>query len=169
MQRVQIGKNFMKISKLRIVLGTPLIYLPIIIFPFVILNGLVVYAHLRAVGAKNIRPLKEFIPDWSTHRYHIKNQITITSWANPLSKFKWYWLYNCSIYCPFTVGFLAWHTHLGRVVENFWCPFKHGKKDLYADTPIDKSFWHLTEVNRKKLHPEDRENPIWNDEAKRNK
>lgn len=166
MQRVQIGRNFKKVSKLRKFIGTPIIYVPVIFFPIITLSGLTVYVHLRIVGATNVRSLRSFIPDWSSHRYHIKNQITLTTWTNPLAKMKWYWMYNCALYCPITVGILTWHAYLAKVVENFWCPFKHGKKDFYTDTPIDKSFWHLNEEGINKLHPEDRENETWNDEAK---
>ncbi len=60
------------------------------------------------------------------------------------------------------------YTYENQIVENRWCPFTHEKKSEYKDAAIDKSYWHLYEKERSKLHPDDRENPIWNEEAKNN-
>ena len=55
-------------------------------------------------------------------------------------------------------------TYLVTIVENWWCPFHHDKKSEYADAAIDQSYWHIYEVERAKLHPDDRDNAIWNDD-----
>jgi hypothetical protein len=52
--------------------------------------------------------------------------------------------------------------YLVRIVENWWCPFEHEKKEAYKDSCIDYSYWHIDEKDRSKLHEADRENPIWN-------
>jgi hypothetical protein len=54
------------------------------------------------------------------------------------------------------------------IVENWWCPFAHDKKPDYAEGAIDKSFWHLHKAERNKLHPDDLDNPIWNEEVHNN-
>jgi hypothetical protein len=51
-----------------------------------------------------------------------------------------------------------------KIVEQWWCPFGHDKKVAYSDAPIDKSFWHAA-GDGSLLHPDDRENPAWNDET----
>jgi hypothetical protein len=50
-------------------------------------------------------------------------------------------------------------------VENWWCPFDHSCKREYAEGAIDRSFWHIYSHELGLLHPEDRDNPIWNEEA----
>jgi hypothetical protein len=50
-----------------------------------------------------------------------------------------------------------------KLVENWWCPFTHQTKETYKNASIDKSFWHIYPDEVKKLEPEDRDNPIWND------
>jgi hypothetical protein len=51
-----------------------------------------------------------------------------------------------------------------KVVENWWCPFGHNKKDDgdYNEGAIDKSFWHIYPEERAKLHEDDLKNPLWN-------
>ena len=39
------------------------------------------------------------------------------------------------------------------------------KKAEYKDAAIDKSYWHIYEAERSRLNPEDKDNPIWNEEA----
>ena len=55
--------------------------------------------------------------------------------------------------------------YLVRIVENCWCPFAHEKKEEYQGSSIDYSYWHIDEKERSKLHENDRDNPIWNEEA----
>ena len=68
------------------------------------------------------------------------------------------------MYCPFSVASLEWTTYLTKVVENWWCPFRHERKPHYAGSAIDYSFWHMSR-DVEKLAPEDRDNPIWNKDA----
>ena len=72
-----------------------------------------------------------------------------------------YWIFNCTFYCPFSVASLEWASYLTKVVEIWWCPFGHAQKQNYAGSAIDASFWHVSK-DVAKLHPEDRDNPIWN-------
>jgi hypothetical protein len=76
---------------------------------------------------------------------------------------KLYWILNCTWYCPVSVGLFEWHAYLVKLVENWWCPFHHSRKDAhYQDGAIDKSFWHIFPEDVVKLDPADRDNPIWN-------
>jgi hypothetical protein len=52
-------------------------------------------------------------------------------------------------------------------VENWWCPFAHGKKQEYNEGAIDKSFWHVDPVELVKLNPADAQNRIWNEDGKK--
>ena len=63
------------------------------------------------------------------------------------------------------LAFAEWLTYLVKLVENWWCPFAHENKDNYDDARIDYSYWHDT-PNIDQLHPRDRENPIWNQDAR---
>jgi hypothetical protein len=64
-----------------------------------------------------------------------------------------------------SIALVAYLFYLVKVVEQWWCPFGHDKKHIYADVPIDKSFWHANgDVGS--LHPDDRENPSWNKDAR---
>jgi hypothetical protein len=170
--RIEIGKIYIdEYKKKRVVcvlkgiIGVPLIYLPVFLLPFAALSAWIVYLHLRLMGAQNLKTFSDFVPDFSTYRYKIKEQITMTSWTNPFVKIRWYWLFNCALYCPYSVGVCAWHTYLVKVVENWWCPFSHEKRNTYADAPVDKSFWHIFEKEAEKLHPDDLNNPIWNEDC----
>jgi hypothetical protein len=58
-------------------------------------------------------------------------------------------------------------SYLIQIVEIWWCPFGHDKKAEYKDSAIDKSYWHIRENERSRLHPDDMDNPIWNKESKR--
>lgn len=168
MKRVKIGNNFEKQPAWKVRLGVPLVYLPIIItIPFVILGVIVVRAHLKYVGATNIKSYWDFVPSWISHRYHYKNQIvyeTDTNWTH-IRSYKFYWIFNCNLYCPMSVALFKYMTYLVSIVENWWCPFDHDKKAEYKDSSVDKSYWHLYQTERNKLHPNDRDNPVWNEEA----
>ena len=165
-QRVQIGEPFQKTSSLRAFVGTMFIYLPVLFTPVIIMTALLVYIHLRMMGARHIRPLTDFLPDPKSHRYRYKSQIVYR--AGPKVAFwertRVFWLFNCTLYCPFSVGLLEWLAYLVKLVENWWCPFAHGTKHTYADAPIDYSYWHVAETV-KELHPDDRNNPIWNQDV----
>ena len=78
---------------------------------------------------------------------------------------KLFWILNCTWYCPFSVGLFEWHAYLVKLVENWWCPFYHGRKEAhYREGMIDRSFWHIFPEDVVKLDPEDRDNPIWNED-----
>lgn len=166
-ERVTIGSNFASQPTWKVFLGVPLIYLPIITtIPFVLIGVLLVKTHLKYVGGMNVRPYSDFIPAWASHRYQLGNQITHstgTAWYY-LRSYRFYWIFNCKLYCPLSVGLFKYATYLVKIVENWWCPFDHDQKASYAEAAIDKSYWHLTEDDRQKLHPDDRNNPIWNSE-----
>ena len=165
--RIEIGKQYQNISFLKSLFVVPVIYLPLFTLPFVFLSAYLSYAHLRLMGAKNVKKYRDFLPDKNSHRYKKENQIVMTKrnsvavWAGS----KLFWQFNCSFYCPTSVAIFSWHSYLVKAVENFWCPFYHQKKDQYTDAPIDYSYWHEQEENKKHLHPEDRDNPIWNKDA----
>ena len=49
--------------------GLPFVYLPILTMPFILLGGLMVYVHLRIMGARDLKTLRDFLPPWESHRY----------------------------------------------------------------------------------------------------
>ena len=164
-ERVLIGRNFLNQPLWKKLLGVPLIYLPIITtIPFVLVGVFLVTTHLKYVGGMNIRPYRDFIPSLISHRYRWDNQITYStdvSWYS-LRSYRFFWIFNCKIYCPLSVGLFKYASYLVKIVENWWCPFDHDKKQSYADGAIDQSYWHLTPKDLQKLHPADRNNPVWN-------
>jgi hypothetical protein len=168
MERAIIGSNFANQPTWKKFIGVPLIYLPIITtIPFVLIGVILVRTHIKYVGGMNIRPYRDFVPAWISHRYHWDNQIiysTGATWHN-LRDYRFYWIFNCKLYCPLSVGLFKYASYLVMIVENWWCPFGHDKKETYREAAIDKSYWHLHFQERQRLHPEDRDNPIWNDET----
>jgi hypothetical protein len=169
-QRVSIGKRFYELSPWRRYGGAILIYLPLFVsLPFVLLGAGVLYAHLRVLGGQNIKGYREFVPNWSSHRYrNLTQQITMkmdstAPWVNS----KLFWMFNCNFYCPLSVGLYEWSTYLVKMVENFWCPFFHDHKATHAEAAIDQSYWHIKPENRELLTPEDRDCSIWNEDAAR--
>lgn len=66
-----------------------------------------------------------------------------------------------------SVALLRYAAYLVKIVENWWCPFDHEYKHEYADGAIDKSFWHIYSHEIELLHPDDRDNPIWNEDAEK--
>lgn len=165
MNRITIGKNFPSQPGWKVFIGVPLIYLPLLTtVPFMIIGALLVRTHLVYVGGMNIKTYRDFIPRWISHRYQYRDQITYTTgarWYN-LRAHKWYWIFNCKLYCPLSVALFRYLTYLVMIVENWWCPFQHDKKTDYAQSAIDKSYWHLHDIEEQKLHPDDRDNTIWN-------
>jgi hypothetical protein len=63
------------------------------------------------------------------------------------------------------VGLFRYTVYLVQIVENWWCPFEHDKKDTYSESAIDQSYWHLHHAELEKLHADDLNNPIWNEQA----
>lgn len=167
MQRVTIGRNYEKQPVWKRYVGVPLVYVPLVVtIPFVALGVVLVRAHLKYVGGMNIRTFWSFVPDWISHRYRYNNQIAYESETSrfQLRAFRWYWIFNCKLYCPLSVALFRYMAYLVMIVENWWCPFHHDKKPEYAEAAIDQSYWHIYELERNKLHPDDRDNPMWNDE-----
>ncbi len=171
MDRVKIGSNFKKQPDWKILMAIPLVYIPIITtIPFVVIGVLLVRIHLKYVGAMDIKSYWDFVPSWVSHRYRYSDQITISTarkWYN-FTGYKFSWIFNCKIYCPLSVALFKYAAYLVEVVENWWCPFAHDQKEKYREGAIDKSYWHICDKDRNKLHPEDRDNPIWNEDAEKN-
>jgi hypothetical protein len=163
--RIAIGANYEAVSAWRVFLALPFIYLPVLILPFVLLGAGLAYVHLRLLGAKDLKGLGDFLPAWSSHRYTYKTQIVkrdihpLASWA----RLRLFWFFNCTLYCPFSVGALEWAAYLTKAVENWWCPFGHSRKAEYASAALDGSFWHGSR-DEAQLDPRDRCNPIWSTE-----
>lgn len=163
--RVEIGKNHNNMSVPRRALGLLFVYLPILTLPFVFASAYMTYFHLWLVGAKHVKKFSDYLPAKESHRYTLKNQITMKpSFGISLSQYRLYWILNCTWYCPVSVAVFEWHAYLVKLVENWWCPFTHDKKENYSNAKIDKSFWHIYPEDIVKLSPEDRDNPIWNDD-----
>ena len=75
-QRVQIGKNFDSQPTWKRRVGVTFVYIPLLItVPFVIIGILLVKVHLKLIGAKEVKPFRDFVPSWSSHRYTYDNQI----------------------------------------------------------------------------------------------
>lgn len=165
--RVEIGKNHRNVPVVQRAIGMVLVYLPILTLPFVFASAYMTYLHLRLVGAKNLKTYRDYLPDRSSYRYPgLKDQITMEgSFKASTSQSKLFWLLNCTWYCPYSVALFEWHAYLVKLVENWWCPFSHDKKEGYNNAKIDKSFWHIYPEDACKLTPEDRDNPIWNEDA----
>jgi hypothetical protein len=166
-QRAIIGKHYHEVPIWRRVIGVILIYVPLFIMvPFVIVGSIVTWAHLRMLGAQNLKSYWEFVPKWDSHRYSgFEDQITMT----PIPRAPWlaskaFWIFNCKMYCPMSVALFEWCAYLVKMVESWWCPFHHERKPFYADAPIDQSYWHV-EGEDHKLHPEDRVCNVWYDET----
>ncbi|NOQ36541.1 MAG: hypothetical protein GQ569_11715 [Methylococcaceae bacterium] len=164
--RVEIGKNHKKQSVFIRAIATPLVYVPLLMVPFVVLSAYTCYFHLRLSGGKNIKKWSDFIPDRATHRYELKSQVAMDpTFKLSAAQSKLYWIFNCTWYCPFSVALFEWHAYLVKVIENWWCPFTHNRKDEhYQDAAIDKSFWHIYPEEASKLHEDDLNNPIWNED-----
>ncbi|MCW8918322.1 MAG: hypothetical protein OQL08_05855 [Gammaproteobacteria bacterium] len=170
MERVIIARGFSRQPRWKIIIGVPLIYLPLLLtVPFAVITVLLVRTHLNYIGAVNLRSYASFVPSWASHRYRYADQITYRSgaaWYNVRS-YRLYWLFNCKLYCPLSVALFSYLSYLVKVVENWWCPFGHDKKAGYGEGAVDRSYWHLHLAEQERLHPEDRNNPLWNSAAQR--
>jgi hypothetical protein len=164
MNRVIIGCNYVRQPFWKIVLGVPLIYLPLITtVPFLIIGVLLIKTHLRYVGGMEIRSYwQDFVPSWLSHRYANSEQPVIEISPFHPARYRFFWIFNCKLYCPLSVALFSYTAYLVKIVENWWCPFAHEQKKTYAESAIDESFWHTDPRETAKLHPEDRDNPIWN-------
>ncbi len=171
-ERLQIGCNFHKVPRWKLLAGVPLIYIPILaaVLPMIV-AALLVRTHLTMVGGRKLKSYwNDFVPSWVSHRYTRDTQIVsdklLDKYGAPayIAKSKLFWIFNCKLYCPLSVALLAYLLYLVKIVEQWWCPFAHDKKATYADAPIDKSLWHV-DGDEGLLHPDDRENPSWNQDA----
>ncbi len=163
--RVTIGKNYKAVPVWKRGISMVLIYLPIITLPFIFISAYLTYYHLIMMGAKDVKTLRDFLPARDSHRYNLKNQITMDgSFKASTSQSKLFWILNCTWYCPVSVALFEWHAYMVKLVENWWCPFTHAKKETYNNATIDKSFWHIYPNDAAKLNPDDLHNPIWNED-----
>lgn len=164
MDRVSIGCNYRRQPFWKILLGVPLIYLPILTtVPFVAVGVILIRIHLRYVGGMNIKRYDDFVPAWISHRYANRDQPTLDLPRLHPAHHRIFWVFNCKLYCPLSVALFRYALYLVKIVENWWCPFGHDRKHDYAEGAIDRSFWHVDPEDRMKLHPDDDQNPIWND------
>ncbi|MBK8815351.1 MAG: hypothetical protein IPN42_07525 [Methylococcaceae bacterium] len=164
--RAEIGSNHKQMPVWRRAVGLFFVYAPIVTLPFVFASAYMTYFHLWMIGGKNIKKFTDFLPDRNSHRYTMKNQITMDgTFKLSLAQSKLYWILNCTWYCPVSVAVFEWHAYMVKIVENWWCPFTHSKKEGYANAKIDKSFWHIYQEDIVKLEVSDRDNPIWNVDA----
>ena len=160
---VELGKNYLKRPLLlRVIIGLPLIYVPLLTtMPFVAIGVMFVRWHLWCLGARNMKGYWDFVPRWVTHRYMYATQpVSSSNWFVP-GHYKWFWIFNCKLYCPMSVALLRYAVYLVKIVENWWCPFTHERKEDYADARIDASYWHIDSTRSEKLHLDDRNSPIW--------
>jgi len=167
-ERVAIGKNYFELPIWRRTVGALIIYIPLFTsLPFVLLGGLLLYAHLRALGAQDVKSYWDYVPTWTTHRYHrLRDQLTMQAQPHaPWLAWKSFWMFNCNLYCPLSVALYEWSTYLVKLVENYWCPFFHEKKAEYAEAAVDYSYWHVMPEDIRLLHPDDRDCAIWNQDA----
>ena len=165
---VRLGKNYNKQPAWKALIGVLFIYLPLFItLPFNVMTAVFVYCHLKLIGGHNIKKYTDFLPNWDSHRYTRKNQIVVDDTKLPAPrKFKWFWLFNCKLYCPMSISLFDYISYLVKIVENWWCPFYHSKIDQYRESSVDASYWHIDADRRIKLHPEDRDSDIYNADKK---
>lgn len=161
--RILIAEGHRRNSLPRIFFAVILVFLPVLLLPFALMIGCLAYLHLRAMGATNLKTLRDFLPDRRSHRYTLKTQVIPRGRVHPTAfytRLRLYWILNCTWYCPFSVALFEWLSYLTKAIENWWCPFHHGRKSTYDTARLDASYWHSTE-NEGLLDPDDRDNPIW--------
>ena len=167
MDRVHIGSNYPQQPFWKVILGVPLIYLPIITtVPFVVIGVFLVKTHLRYVGGMGIKSYSDFVPAWVSHQYGNNEQPTLNISRLHPAHYRFFWIFNCKLYCPLSVALFRYAAYLVKIVENWWCPFSHDQKREYAEGAIDSSFWHVDPEDLVKLRPADKQNPIWNEQEK---
>lgn len=160
--RVFIAENYKKKNLFSKIIAVPIIYVPFMLggWLFLFIIGYFCYCHLKMLGAsKSLKKFSDFLPEKKSHRYNYKTQIVMGKWYS-LNHSKLFWIFNCTWYCPISVALLEWCTYLVKIVEVWWCPFHHSKKENYV--PISASFWHTDKEVAEKLHPNDRDNPMYN-------
>lgn len=169
MNRARIGKGFQRASYPRQLLGVILIYVPLLTtVPFVLIGTWLVRLHLWMIGATEVKGYWDFVPTWVSHRYRNAQHIRLEEAGRwNIVRTRAFWILNCKLYCPLSVALMDYSAYLVKIVENWWCPFAHDRKPTYAESAINMSFWHTSSETLSRLHPDDRDNPIWNEAAER--
>ena len=131
--------------------------------PFIIFSGLITRLHLKMAGVISMKLFESFLPENTLYANDVRSQAT-------LKTISWFAQLRCSpsgnaldmSYWVYSKALFDWHAYLVKVVENWWCPFYHDRKDpYYRIGAINQSYWHLYPEDAIKLVPEDRENPLW--------
>ena len=117
--RVSIGRNHKNMPVWVRAIGLVFIYLPIMTLPFSFLSAYLSYYHLWMMGVQDVKKLKDFLPERESHRYDLKSQITMDpSFKLSGVQSKLFWLFNCTWYCPVTIGFFEWHSYLVKLCDS---------------------------------------------------
>lgn len=142
------ANDFLKRTSMLFQLGKILVCLILTLcLPFVMFSALITVLHLKMAGATNVKAYRSFLPENKT-----------------FSSAKTFWGTTYSRLLVFSIALFNWHAYLVKLVENWWCPFHHNRKEPhYWAGAINQSFWHLYPEDFKKLSPDDRDNPIWNE------
>ena len=74
-ERVSIYRSNLEMSAARVFFGLFFIYLPVLVYPIILVSAGLVYVHLRLMGAQRVKTLRDFLPAWQSHRYRYKAQI----------------------------------------------------------------------------------------------
>jgi hypothetical protein len=147
-------------------IGNGFLSLLLLLFlPFVIFSAMMTVMHLKMAGATNMRVYRSFLPDGNSFPYELKNPVTMVpgAWFSRIANTT-FWVAKYSRFLGYSTALFDWHAYLVKLVENWWCPFHHNRKDPhYRVGAINQSFWHLYPEDLMKLAPDDRDNPIWNE------
>jgi len=125
--RCNIGKFYFSQAKWKRGLAIPLVYLPIFTtLPFCAFFAFLSKMVLVLSGNRDIPTIRSLMPCWVSHRYTHKNQITMKPklvWYDPVSymdylrAMKWFWVFNCKMYCPTSVAILRQATAISRETD----------------------------------------------------
>jgi hypothetical protein len=121
--------------------------------------------HLKMAGATNMKTYRSFLPDSKSSSYGMGSPGAMlpNTWFSGLPNTN-SWIAKYSGFLAQCTALFNWHAYLVKLVENWWCPFHHNRKDPhYRAGAINQSFWHLYPEDLIKLAPDDRDNPIWNE------
>jgi hypothetical protein len=142
------ANDFLKRASMLFQLGKILVCLILTLcLPFVMFSALITVLHLKMAGATNVKVFRSFLPENKT-----------------FSSAKTFWGTTYLRLLVLSIALFNWHAYLVKLVENWWCPFHHNRKEPhYRAGAINQSFWHLYPEDFKKLSPDDRDNPIWNE------
>jgi hypothetical protein len=135
----------------------------------VIVGAIFIKAHLKYIGAHKIKDYSDFLPSRNSYRYNLKNQISTPHSFLGFGSLKFLWIFNCNMYCTYSIALFAYVSYLIRIIENWWCPFNHSKKHTYSMSAIDKSFWHSYPHLVTLLDDKDKNNVMWNEDVLENK